>query len=156
VLYNGGRAVLHSRAVATLDSRLYEGAAPVRTAAMPDAANPFAWHGLVETDDAWSVHKINLLSDFDPHSGRKFYKPASSPALEAAGRTREFQDFLRFSQFPFWRVTEIFEPDAGTKVEAMDLRFCTPDKPGFVVTAILDARLRAVRAWFTFGAAGPR
>jgi len=156
VLYNGGRAVLHSRAVATLDARLYDGAAPGRTAALPDPLNPFAWRGLVETEEAWSVHQVNLLADFDPHSGRRFYKPAPDPALQAAGRSREFQDFLRFSEYPFWRMTEIWEPDAGTRVEAMDLRFGTPADPGFVVTAILNPQLQVIRAWFTFGNARPR
>ena len=34
-LYNVGRGVLHARAVATLDSRIYAGAAPQRVAALP-------------------------------------------------------------------------------------------------------------------------
>src|ERR1022692_2876889 len=54
-LYNAGRGVLHARAVATLDSRIYAGAAPQRVAALPGAVNPLAWRGLVETREFYSV-----------------------------------------------------------------------------------------------------
>ena len=40
-LYDGGRALLHSRAVGMLGSRMYEGSVPLRVAALPDPANPF-------------------------------------------------------------------------------------------------------------------
>src|SRR5581483_8525987 len=35
LLYDGGRAMLHTRAVATLESRIYQGASPARVAALP-------------------------------------------------------------------------------------------------------------------------
>ena len=156
LFYNAGRGVLHERAEAVLDARLYDGAAPLRVAALPSAANPFLWRGLVETPDFYSLQEVNLLGEFDPAQGRRFYKPEAAPALSAAAGTRVFRDFLRFSQFPLWRVTPVWEPEPGTRVEAMDLRFGTPSAPAFVATAVVDARGEVRRAWFSFGEAAPR
>ena len=112
--------------------------------------------GLVETADFYALHELNLLGDFDPTLARVYYKPDAAPALEAARRTPVFQDFLRFAQYPLWRVIPIPDPEDGVRVEAMDLRFGAPGQPGFVATAILNARLEPVRVWFEFARAGPR
>ena len=40
-LYNGGHAVLHARALAMLDARVYQGSAPTRVAAFPDPVDPW-------------------------------------------------------------------------------------------------------------------
>ena len=156
VLYNGGHAVLHARALAMLDSRVYQGSAPTRVAAFPDALDPWRFHGLAETREFFSLHEMNLRGDFDPGAGRIFYKPEPSPLLDAAARTPVFRDFLRFSQYPFWRIQPAAEPEGDATVEVMDLRFCTPLSPGFVATAVVNSRLQVVRASFTFGAAKPR
>ena len=44
----------------------------------------------------------------------------------------------------------------ATRVEALDLRFGDPQTPSFVATAIVNAQLQVVRAWFQFGRAAPR
>ena len=99
---------------------------------------------------------MNLRAEFDPNAGRIFYKPEPSPALEAAARTATFRDFLRFSQYPFWRVQPAAEAEGDVTVEVMDLRFGTPLNPGFVATAIVNSRLQVVQSSFNFGAAKPR
>lgn len=155
LLYNCGRGVLHERAVATLESRLYEGAAPARVAAFP-GPNPLRWHGLVETPEFYSVQEVDLAGGFNPASGRTFYKPEASAALEAAPRTPVFQRFLGFAQFPLWRSTPLAEPENGVRVEVFDMRFGSPAEPGFMAGVDLDARLQPLRAWFRFGRAKPR
>src|SRR5262249_4204652 len=45
----GGRAVLHTRAVAQLDAHSYRGESPRQVAAFPDAFSPVTWHGVMET-----------------------------------------------------------------------------------------------------------
>ena len=80
----------------------------------------------------------------------------SDPAIDAARLSPVFQEFLRFSQYPFWRVTPYPAVENGKLVEAFDLRFGTPMAPGFVVRAVLDSRLRVVESSFQFGAARPR
>jgi hypothetical protein len=102
------------------------------------------------------MHDVHLLQEFDPAEGRRFYKPAESPAFAAASATPVFQEFMRFSHFPLWRATPVWEPGPAVRVEAMDLRFGTPAAPAFVATAVVDPSGRPLRAWFAFGAAGPR
>jgi inner membrane protein len=155
-LYNCGHALLHGRAAAQLDARIYNGSAPLRVAAFPDAVNPWRFRGLVETPDAYRLYDLDLFADFDPSAGRTFYKPESSPAIGAAARTAPFQAFQSFSLYPLWRLLPVSDPENGVEVEAMDLRFGNPSQPAFVATAILDARLHVLRSWFRFGAARPR
>ena len=156
LLYNGGHALLHSRALAILDSRLYQGAAPIRVGAFPEPLVPWHFRGLVETGEFFSLHEVDVLAGFDPNAGRILYKPEPSPAIEAARSTSAFRIFLDFSEYPYWRVQPLGEPENAVSVEAMDLRFGSPAKPGFVATAILNARREVLRSWFTFGGAGPR
>lgn len=156
LLYDFGRAVAHARAVEMLNARIYSGAAPVRVAAFPGPLNPARWRGLVETRDSFIVFDFTLWSEFDPASGTVFYKPQPGPAIEAARRTEVFQQFLQFAQYPIWITTPAPEPENGTQVEAMDLRFGDPLNPGFVCTAVVNSRLHVAGSWFRFGAATPR
>ena len=155
-LYEGARSVAHARAVTTLESRVYAGAAPRRVAAIPGPVSLFQWRGIAETPEMSSIVSVNLLGDFDPGAGRNFYKPEPSPAIEAARRTPVFEEFLRFSQYPFWQVTPSGQAEGETRVEAMDLRFGDPHSPAFVATALVDANQRVIRAWFQFSRATPR
>lgn len=156
LLYNGGRAVLHARAVSTLESRIYAGAAPSRVAALPGALNPMSWRGLVETPDFYSVQEFNLSGEYDPARGAIFYKAEPTPAVKAANDSPDFREFFQFSQFPLEHSLPLPDPEGATRVEAMDMRFGTPTQPGFVVTAIVNNRLQVIRSWFNFGAVRPR
>ncbi|HTQ56248.1 MAG TPA: metal-dependent hydrolase [Bryobacteraceae bacterium] len=152
LLSNAGRAVLHSRATAVLNARIYSGEAPMRVAALPDPANPLAWRGLAQTPDFYSIQEFNLLQEFAPERGLIFYKAEPGPATKAANNTPAFRDFFRFSQYPFERAIPVADPEGGTRVEAMDLRFGSPLHPAFVATAIVDGHAQVVRSWFSFRA----
>jgi inner membrane protein len=159
-LYNSGRSVLHARAVATLDSRMYAGMAPLRAAALPGPANPLAWRGLIETRDFYSVQDFSLLQEFDPSRGTIFYKSEPSQSINSANNSPEFRDFFKFAQFPLERIVPLADPDGAThvqaRVQAIDMRFGTPSQPGFAVTADIDDHLQVIRAWFRFAAVQPR
>jgi inner membrane protein len=152
VLYNGGRSILHARAEAILDSRLYQGLQPLRVAALPHQANPFQWDGLVETQDFWASADVSLLGEFDPTQVGLLHKAPSEPAVEAARATPTFQAFLKFSQAPLWRVTPIPEPENARLVQVFDLRFGNPMSPGFMVSAIVNGRLQVIEEEFRFRA----
>ncbi len=149
--YGAARGALHQRAVAVLDSRIYQGAAPLRVAALPSAFSPFRWRGIVEGEGFWELNEVDLLGEFDPTEGRVLYKPQPSPALESASRTAEFQEYLRFAQYVYWRVTPLDNPEGAQRVEAMDLRFGPSSEPRFVATAVVLAGQRVESAGFTFG-----
>ncbi len=154
VAYVGGRYFVHERATAVLDSRIYDGQAPLRVAAFPGPANPFAWTGLVETPRSYSLYRINLLGEFDPAVGRTFYKadpgPAEAAAAEAAKRTEVFRAFIEFSQFPLWRFTAVQDPQPAIRVEAMDLRFGDPANPRFIASALVTPDGRVEQSTFSF------
>ena len=151
LLYTLGRGASHARAVAALDAREYQGALPVRSAALPDPVNPFRWRGLVETGDFYAVADVNLNAEFDPSRAAVFAKPEPHPAIGAARRTDSFREFLRFSQFPLWRVSPAAAPDEATVVEAFDMRFGSPRDPGFMASALVDSANRVLKSSFQFG-----
>lgn len=155
LLYNGGRAVLHARAVAVLDARIYQGGAPLRVAALPEP-NPLRWRGIVETADFYAVQDFSLADDFDPGRSQVFYKAPPEPALDAARATPAFRAFLGFSQYPLWRVTAADLPENARQVQAIDMRFGTPLAPAFTASALVDSADRVLRSSFTWVRVRPR
>jgi inner membrane protein len=156
LLYNSGRAVIHQRALAMLDSRIYLGSPPLRTAAFPDTFNPFAWRGLVECARFDAVFDLDVRKPFDPTTGPFFYRAEDSPALKRAAETEAFQVFGAFAQYPFWTVTPLSDPPNGSRVQLSDMRFGTPRRGGFRAIAILDSQLRVVSSSFSFTGAAPQ
>jgi hypothetical protein len=140
--------------VAELDARMYGGMEPLRVAAEPGPLNPLRWRGIVETGPFYEVFDVNLLAEFDPAGGRIFYKaepdPRQAAAAAAARKTEAFRAFLDFSQYPYWRFSDLDKPQNGVLVEATDLRFGTPARPGFVASAVVDSAGRVVESGFSY------
>ena len=105
-------------------------------AAEPYPVNPFRWHAILETADFYQTAEINTRTgsiDSDPHRD-VLYKPADTPAVEAAKRTLLGRVYLDWGT---WAVVRDVgqEPVAGldppnlppgrtwTTVEFTDLRF---------------------------------
>jgi len=150
LFYEGGRFLLHERAMETLEARLHEGRVPRRIAAFPTLANPLRWRGLAELDNAYVMYDLNLGRPFDPGAGQVLYKASFSPQLEAARDTEAFRAFFLFSQFPIWRVLPMPEPEGGMEVQANDLRFGMPGEGRFTAQCVLDSANRPVEASFQF------
>jgi inner membrane protein len=151
LLYSFGRSVLHARALAVIDARVYQGAPPARSVAVPDEVNPWRWRAVVETGDFFAVEDLNLAADFDPTRAQIFHKPDPDPALDAARRTFTFERFLEFSQYPLWTVSPAPEPENAKLVQVVDMRFGTPATPGFYAGAVVDAKLRVLETYFHLG-----
>ena len=144
LVYDFGKYLAHQRAIAMLNSRIYDGALPVRTAAFPGGANPFVWRGWVETDAFFKTYRINVDSDFDPASGTKYYKPSDTGAIDAAKSSDVFRTFMWFDQFPRWTVLPVAEPEGARQVQLIDLRL------GFYATAVVDRTNRVLESSFRF------
>lgn len=152
VLFDTGRAVLHQRAIAELNARLYDNAPPVTTAALPESSTPFRWTGIVETVNTYRLNAMNVLRDFDPERAEIFYKPSITPTLENAKQTEPFRYFLYFARFPVWSEEPIVMPGGpGKWVDLTDLRFGTPRAGNFHCIAIENNRSEIIRSWFTYG-----
>ncbi len=146
--YNGGRAVLHSRVLAELNSREYAGTAALRVAAFPASMNPLKWRGVAETASDYLLFDLNLPAAFDPSTGETITKAQPSPAITASSKTSAFRVLAEFAQYPVYR--EIPRKEGGATVQLSDLRF------GFTSTAYLDRANRIESSVFQFGAAAPR
>ena len=151
LIYTGARAMLHQRAIAALESRMYLGEDPKRVAAWPTPFNPFRWTGYAEGNTFQTMHDLNLNDEFDPLAGRIFYRPENTAALDAARNTSTVERYLRFAQYPIWRITPLAEPQGALRVEVADLRFGQPPALRFVVTVVLDQNLRVMSEEFRFG-----
>lgn len=149
--YDYGRSVLHGHAVALMDSRIYKGTAALRTGAFPQA-NPLLWTGVAELSNAYVEVPIDLHASFHPDAGETFYKAERTAAVTAAMKTKPFQRFLEFVQYPIW-VTEPLEN--ATRVRLVDLRFGTPYAPSFEAVATVTAGDQVVDSTLIMGIPSP-
>jgi inner membrane protein len=147
IALEGGRFAAHQRALSVMSVRLYEGTVARRLAALPNRLNPLRWRGVAEAEDFVVIVPVDLADEFDPSAGRIEYSATSSPAIDAARRTRAFQVFEKFNQLPFWKISAAGE---ATLVELIDLRFGTPERPGFKASALVDPAGNVRDAKFTF------
>jgi inner membrane protein len=126
----------HAQAQAMVENTQLASEPSRRTALEPYPLNPFRWHAIVETADFYQTAEVNTLAgavESDP--GRDLlYKPADTPAVEAAKRTELGQVYLDWGswavvrdvgQFP---VEGMEPPHVGanrtwTTVKFSDLRF---------------------------------
>jgi inner membrane protein len=144
--YEGGRFAAHQRALAVMGVRLYNGKQANRISAIANRWTPFQWRGVAEGDGYVVDVPVDLNTEFDPSEGRIEY---TNPPNEAALKTRPFQVFARFNQLPFWKVEKL--ADGTAEVQLIDLRFGTPERPGFVATGVVEPSGVVEESRFGFG-----
>jgi inner membrane protein len=142
--FDYGKFLLHQRAVAMMDSRIYDNSLPLRVAAFPSRSNPLLWRGWVETATFFKRYDVDVTHQFDPGAGTTFYKPEAAAAIAAARSSPVFQRFIAFDLYPRWSVTPTPEPEGGNRVQLNDLRL------SFRTIAIVDRSNRVLRAWMEF------
>ncbi len=147
-VYGVGRAQLHARAAAVLESRIYGSESQmVRAFALPDSVNPFRWRGVVETPRLWWTGEVRVGSEFDPEDGRLTYKPDNA-LLEAASRADAVRRFSRLVQAPVWSATPWDSAEPATRVELGDLRLGGPPPARLTAWAIVGERGRILDQGF--------
>lgn len=145
VVYDFGRELAHQRALETLNSRVYQGGPPIRTAAFPaSAANPFEWSGWIERPEFVKRFAMNLRQEFDPTAGSMIYKAQPSPAIDAARTAKSVQVMLNFAQYPLWRVSAAEEPAGSYQVDLSDWRF------PFTASTTVDSMNRVLGSSFHY------
>lgn len=135
LVFEFGKGLSHQRAIEILNSRIYPGGPPIRAAAFPNTlGNPFEWSGWVERPELF-VHfrSFNVRDVFDPAAGATIYKPAPSPAIDAARQAAQVEKFLEFAQYPMLHVAPLSEPEGAQRVDVTDWRF------PFTVSATVDS-----------------
>jgi inner membrane protein len=136
VILWGWRWSEHARGLALLANTQVATAPVVRAALEPYPVDPFRWHAILETANYYQTAEVNTRTgeiDSDPRTD-VLYKPADTPAIEAAKRTLLGQVYLDWSSWPLIRDLGQ-EPVQGmdpprlppgrtwTSVEFADLRF---------------------------------
>jgi len=149
--YFGLRWETHNRAIRQVESRLYGGLPPLKTAAAPGPVNPFRWTGLVETSRAWHIVNVDLTRPFDPESGQAYFRPGLTPAVAAVRRTRTARLFLDFAQFPVWRVLPSAAAEGAVEVYIHDIRFGPPGEMRFTARFVVQPGGRVDSEEFLFG-----
>lgn len=118
------RHVEHRRAVNALNAVSYRGEEPVRISAFPNALNPLAWNGVVETNSFFELAPVNSWSGQVDPQNRALVLPKSeeTPVTLAAKRSRLGRVYLDWAGYPL--VSTVPLPDhAGYRVQFQDLRF---------------------------------
>jgi inner membrane protein len=146
IAYEAGHVAAHQRALAVMGARLYNGRPAERLSAIPNRWTPFQWRGVAEGDGYVVNVPVDLNTEFDPLAGRLDYTAAPN---EAALKTRPFQVFAAFNQLPFWKSANLV--DGSTEVQLIDLRFGTPQSPGFAASAMVAPSGEVREAKFGFG-----
>ena len=144
--YETGRVVAHQRAVSMMSARIWNGHPAGTISAIPSRWTPFSWRGVVQGDGYAVDVPVDLNTELEPNEARVDY---ASPPNEAALKTRPFEVFSRFNQLPFWKVEKL--EDGSTEVQLLDLRFGTPEEPGFNASAIVDGSGVVKESKFGFG-----
>ncbi len=142
LIYDYGRYLAHQRALAALDSRIYDGVSSRRVAAFPDMFSPLKWTGWVETETSFLRFDMNQLFPFDPAASTRVYKPASPAFIDMVRGNETFRVFRKFAIYPMWSVSPAAEPEGATQVELRDQRF------PFVATAVISGQ--SVKVSFHF------
>lgn len=126
----------HAQAEAMLNNTQVATAPIQRIAVEPYPVNPFRWHAILETQDYYQTAEIDTrIGSIDSEAPRDvLYKPADTPAVEAAKRTLLGQVYLDWGTWAVVRdIGQYPEPGADppqippgrtwTTVEFSDLRF---------------------------------
>ena len=100
--------------------------------------------GWAERPDFVVRFSLDVRRAFDPAGGMVLRKAEASPAIDAARQASSVAAFLRFAQFPLWRVTPAADPEGAQRVEVRDWRF------PFTAVALVDASNRVLSSSFQF------
>jgi inner membrane protein len=152
LLFDTAKGILHARILAQLQSRLYNGNAPLQVAALPETFNPLEWTAIVETPDEFQKTKVSALNQASFDDALLFYKPPVTKLLETVRSDDPFRYFLYFSRFPVWSFQPVTgEHTRGTRADLTDLRFGVPSGGSFHCVAYLDEAGKLIERRFTYG-----
>ena len=123
----GIRDYEHRRAIAALESRLYQNETPLRVSAFPHWGSPFSWYGVVDTPRFYATMNVDSsIPEADPENSLHIYfKPDETPITAAAHNTYLGRAFYDWAQYPSTETEALTDPP-GYRVRLFDLRFGDP------------------------------
>ncbi len=146
VAYIGVRAVLHNRAINTIEALTNESNV-TRVAAFPLPLEFFRWSGLAETDRDFRAFTIDTRSSQPVRLPDRIPKAEDTEVLRKARSAPLAREYLRFAQYTLADVT----PRAGGyEVRFSDFRFRRGETAGFLCTINLDDALNVTDQNFRY------
>ncbi len=118
----------HAQAVAMLQNTQVASEPVERVAIEPYPVNPYRWHAILETKDFYQTAEVNTWNAGSPDAivtdpqRDVIYKPADTPAVEAAKRTPLGRVYLDWGT---WAVVRDLGPEP---VPGMDLPVLPPNR----------------------------
>jgi inner membrane protein len=146
----GVRDFEHRKAVSALQSRVYQGADPIRVSAFAYPLNPFHWYGVAETREFYARVEVSD-GEVDPGERQSIrYKPERSEASEAAKKTYLGRVFLDWARYPVLEPEKHEEPRTGYTVQFIDMRFLYPGVNHAVLSPRVDlnGQLEPISFWW--------
>ena len=153
-LYMVARGALHNRATTLLDSREYQGFAPLAVGAFP-TTSPLTWRGVVSTE--FSIDEVDVPfmpgELFDPERAVPHAKPDEAAILDLASSGRSARAFLAFARFP---LASVDVTDIGARVRFRDMRFEYNDKSpdNLAVEIVVTSNGQIINQTVYYNAAG--
>ena len=139
----------HRKAVQAVESKFFDGAAPLRVSAYPYYWTIFRWYAVAETRNYFISSDVDSRSgELNPSELELTPKPAETAGTLAAKKTYLGRVYLDWAQYPL--VTETAEGQ-DWEVRFRDLRFDYPRLRGrntLSGTVKLDRQLRVVEERF--------
>jgi inner membrane protein len=138
VLVIVARDIGHRRALSAMQSVEYRNQEAIRLSAFAPrmTVNPFAWTGVVETQNFFAVMRVDSLSgEVDTQNKMLIrYKPEETPVTLAAKNSRLGRVFLDWAQYPIVETEPVmssrgYQVITGYQVQFVDLRFTSLDAP---------------------------
>lgn len=142
------RDVEHRRALTFMSSVTYQNQEPLQVSAFPTALSPFAWNGVVETQNFFQLFPVNVnTGQLDPEDQSVVrYKPQETAVTLAAKKSRLGQVYLDWAQYPLVETQKLPGSD-GYQVTFADLRFADTHLPPLLVSGSRQGRSQPLRAY---------
>ncbi len=123
----------HRHAIAVLQARTYQNADALRASAYPYMADPFRWHGVIETKNFFATMDVNSRnSEVDPQDEMQvYYKPEETDISLAAKKTYLGRVYLSWAAYPLVEIEDLqndgmHNSQAAYAVRFRDLRYDYP------------------------------
>jgi inner membrane protein len=139
----------HREALRALESKLFDGAPPLRASAYPYYWTLFRWYSVAETKNYFVSSDIDSRTgEMNPSEIELTPKPPETAVTLAAKKTYLGQVYLDWAQYPLVSATSAGE---NWTVRFQDLRFDYPRLRGRITlsgTVELDRELRVIEETF--------
>jgi inner membrane protein len=151
-VYVGGRIELRNIAVRQLQNFARHVDGYMNSAVSPQMLSPFAFTGIVETNNSVFNVDVNVFKGVGPELARIWQSP-ETPAVRAARKAAAAKALLSFARFP---VIQEQAMSYGRRVEFIDFRFYRPlSGEGLAAVVDLDSSLRVVHERLGFNQPAP-